>query len=287
MGKGYPVSQGSPCKLISHKQWLLHSNLKLYIKFTNIYKSRRRFCHSLPVSPDFHKRCNHKLNNLRKQKTCDHPFPKDHPTSTSSTFTVDPQISRRKARSLEAVVTSEKNIRQDNGVVITRKEISVSHAHSSSDKRDSLSDNKTDDETSRSPLCQSHDPLNTAILFPVDNIASLNPDDLFTCHREPPILTPKSIGFEPSFEDWKSLETAEETREDAEVHLTEMSPEMDEFVDSLLSDVVRAVVEREISRQQTGLEEFNTGSMHSSTDSEGIHRELNGWEILMCYVLNF
>ena len=187
------------------------------------------------------------------------------------------------------MVTSEKNIRQDNGVVVTRKEISVSHVHSSSDKRDSLSDNKTDDETSRFPLCQSHDPLNTAILFPADNIqfVSLNPDDLFTCHREPPILTPKSIGFEPSFEDWKSLETAEETREDAEVHLTEMSPEMDEFVDSLLSDVVKAVVEREISRQQTGSEEFNTGSMHSSTDSEGIHGELNGWEILMSYVFNF
>lgn len=204
----------------------------------------RRFCHSLPVTPDFNKRCNH-LAGLRKQKTLDHLPQEDRPQS-SSTIITEQKIPRRKARSLKTV-NSEQCVMIDNHhghVQVTKEEISVSCVHSPNRKRNSFSAYRADDELSG--ILPPSNNLNSGVLFP-DNLV-LNPESLFPCHQEPALITPKSAGFEPSFEDWKNFEPAMPKSEEngLPVNLTENSKEMDEIVDSLLCDVVKVVMEREV-----------------------------------------
>lgn len=181
------------------------------------------------MTPDFNKRCNHKAG-LRKQNTLDHPTQEDRPQSSSTTITEQQKIPRRKARSLETV-NSEHFVMIDNH---------DGHVQVTKEKNSCV-------------LCsfftgilpQSNN-LKSSDLFP-DNLV-LHPESLFPCHQEPALITPKSAGFEPSFEDWANLEPAVPKSEDngPPVNLTENSKEMDEIVDSLLCDVVKAVVEREV-----------------------------------------
>lgn len=204
----------------------------------------RRFCHSLPVTPDFNKRCNHTAG-LRKQKTLDHPPLEDRPQSSSNIIT-EQQIPRRKTRSLETV-NSEHCVTIDNHdghVQVTKEEISVSCVHSLPQKRNSVPAFQADGELS-GILPQSNN-LKSSDLFP-DNLV-LHPESLFPCHQEPALITPKSAGFEPSFEDWANLE-ATEPKSEENVNLTENSKEMDEIVESLLCDVVKAVIEKEVKHR--------------------------------------
>lgn len=129
-------------------------------------------------------------------------------------------------------------------VQVTKEEISVSCVHSPNRKRNSFSAYRADDELSG--ILPPSNNLNSGVLFP-DNLV-LNPESLFPCHQEPALITPKSAGFEPSFEDWKNFEPAMPKSEEngLPVNLTENSKEMDEIVDSLLCDVVKVVMEREV-----------------------------------------
>lgn len=197
------------------------------------------------MTPDFNKRCNHKAG-LRKQNTLDHPTQEDRPQSSSTTITEQQKIPRRKARSLETV-NSEHFVMIDNHdghVQVTKEKNSVSCVHSLPQKRNSFPAFQADGELS-AILPQSNN-LKSSDLFP-DNLV-LHPESLFPCHQEPALITPKSAGFEPSFEDWANLEPAVPKSEEngPPVNLTENSKEMDEIVDSLLCDVVKAVVEREV-----------------------------------------
>lgn len=216
----------------------------------------RRFCHSLPVTPDFNKRCNHTAG-LCTQKAFDHPSQEDRPQS-SSTIITEGKIPRRKARSLETV-NSEQCVMIDNHqdqVQVTREEISVSCVHSPTRKRNSFSAYRADDELSN--ILPPSNNLNTSVLFP-DNLV-LNPESLFPCHQEPALITPKSAGFEPSYEDWKNFEPAVPKSEEngIPVNLTENCEVMDEIVDSLLCDVVKAVVERDVKHRGICTEIMNS-----------------------------
>ncbi|XP_062616097.1 uncharacterized protein LOC134277805 [Saccostrea cucullata] len=238
-----------------------HDSPSQSIQSTDLF--RGRFCHSLPVTPDLHKHCHHR-SFLQKQKTADHLY-----AQQSSSSITEEQAPRRKSWSLEAVSPSKLSLNFKKNVTLNFK----SQVRSPSTDKESSDDYRADDEMSQnaSPCVQSND-LNAEQVMSPGNDAWLHPDTLFSSHKAATTTTPKSLGFEPSLEDWKNLEAAVPMTE-GEDELNEISPEIQEFMESLLSDVVRLVVEREIKRQQKRLDEVDA---HNGFDKGEYQREISG-----------
>ncbi|XP_061177691.1 uncharacterized protein LOC133186465 [Saccostrea echinata] len=237
-----------------------HDSPSQSIQSTDLF--RGRFCHPLPVTPDLHKQCNHR-SSLQKQKTAGQLYAKQSSSSIN-----EEQVPRRKSWSLETVSPPKLSLKFKKNVTLDYK----FQGQSSSADKESLDDYRADDEMSQSPSpCVQSNDLNTEQILSPANDAWLNPDTLFASHKATATTTPKSLGFEPTLEDWKNLEAAVPVTE-GEDGLTEITPEIQEFVDSLLSDVVRLVVEGEMRRQQKSIDEVDAHiGFHTGEYQRGIN----------------